>query len=701
MPKPSPVQSLAALPVYVINLADDQARWEAILRSAKAHAPDFVLHRVEAVDGRKMGETRPGADLAAFLALQGRAMLPGEYGCYRSHLKALETFLASGAPHALILEDDVLFEPRSAARIQAVLEALPEAGVVKLVNHRTALLIGLGETAAGDRIGRTLHGPQGSAAAYLVSREGARRLLDELATMTRPWDVALERAWAHGTPVFSTARDVLGFSEHRQTSTVATDGYGEAKLPWYRRRGAAWVRFKDYLGRVVHGMGTPRQAMAGAPPPPVPLPAFAEIAAGLALLAFVSAVWIESDAYRYAGLALVGAALFHYGRTDFWDYRARLRLGWPAFLCFGWAFYVAGRFAWSFFAHRAMGTGSSEGIYLFPLLYPTFGYALLVFVRRPFGLAAAFMAISAGVLAFGIDYRQGGAVRAVTLLHNNPIHASVAAGLILLCAPPFALAVLRRRDLGPRLRLGLGTLSAVTFLLGLLAIAMLWSKGVWLALAVALPVLAVTIVATEGGRRGRLLAVGAVMAAVAAGAVAFPMLQTVAGPTVETSLALLRDMAGGDGMGATLKALIADPATPPNDRERLMIWANALALWKEHPLAGAGIGWLYEWRSRPYQETQFTLLHNGFLEIAVRYGLVGLAFYALLFGWALRSVWRAARAGIIDMAAFQAYAATLAFFAVTLLSNSNNRLAIGESYLWLAASFGFFCFYRMQRSRAA
>ena len=111
------------LPVYVINLADGQARWDAITRSAEIHARSFALHRVEAVDGRTAGEARLGADLAAFLALQGRDMLPGEYGCYRSHLKALEAFMDSDVPHGLILEDDILFMPGSAARIEAVLAA--------------------------------------------------------------------------------------------------------------------------------------------------------------------------------------------------------------------------------------------------------------------------------------------------------------------------------------------------------------------------------------------------------------------------------------------------------------------------------------------------------------------------------------------------------------------------------------------------
>ena len=138
-------------------------------------------------------------------------MLPGEYGCYFSHLKALETFVADGAPFALILEDDVVFDEKSASRISALLEAMPDFETVRIVNHRSSLLIELGQTSRGDRVGRTLHGPQGSAAAYLVSRHGAKKLLASLKTMSLPWDVALERFWDHGASTFSTKTNLLQF----------------------------------------------------------------------------------------------------------------------------------------------------------------------------------------------------------------------------------------------------------------------------------------------------------------------------------------------------------------------------------------------------------------------------------------------------------------------------------------------------------
>ena len=57
----------------------------------------------------------------------------------------------------------------------------------------------------------------------------------------------------------------------------------------------------------------------------------------------------------------------------------------------------------------------------------------------------------------------------------------------------------------------------------------------------------------------------------------------------------------------------------------------------------------------------------------------------------------AVRAKLVAPAAWSCFISTLVFFAITILSNSNNRLAIGESFMWVAAAFGFYCFYLRQQ----
>lgn len=701
-------QPMTHIPVFVINMEQDRDSFELVAESVRTHGRDFPLHRVNALDARLLEPTDyRNVDPERFRKLNGRDLLPGEYGCYRSHLMALEAFLEDGAPYGIILEDDVLFNERTVARIEAIVGGLPDFGAIKLINHRRRYMIGLGTTAEADLIGRAMHGPQGSAAAYLVSREGAHALLAQLRTMSLPWDVALERFWHNGADVFSALDDVLDFSPHRARSTIAAGGYRKAKYSWHRRLGTAAFRFKEIFARAWHVMLPPHQLAAMriessgihsvrlTQPAAPDIPGWAAILVGLVVLVFVSAVWIETDAYRYAGLALIGVSLVHYFRTDFWDYGKPL-VGWAGMICIIWALYVGLRFVYVMLVYPHHGQGSAEGVYMLTLLYPTLGYGLLVFVRRPFIIATIFIGISLAVLVFGIDYSVSRGVRAIPYLQNNPIHAAIGAGIVGLCSLPYGLHALRRTDLSIIGRGVAGILAGCAFVSALVAIYLLMSKGVWISFAMGFIALIVTVLHAD--KSGWLRVTTLTCVIVVAGSAYIGrdlMVSNLANP-----IAVVQDLAENIfeyGIVGGLSQGISDPETPASERERLMLWANALHIWREYPIFGAGISWHHYWADRPYQETTFNLLHNGYLEIAVRHGIVGLVFYGFLVIWSFRRIRQAVRAGLVDVAVLQCYTATMAFFAVSLLTNSNIRLAIGESYFWMATSTGFFCYYLLQQ----
>ena len=695
-------QPATSIPVFVINMEQDRDSWELVSQSVAIHGGNFNLHRVDALNARLVEPADyKDVDTNRFRRRNGRDMLPGEYGCYRSHLMALEAFLSDGAPYGIILEDDVLFNERTVSRVRSIIDTLPHFGAIKLINHRSRYLISLDKTLQGDEIGRTMHGPQGSAAAYLVSRDGARSLLENLSTMSLPWDVALERFWHNGTDVFSVLDDVLDFSPHRARSTIAAGGYDMGKYPWYRRFGTAAFRFKEIFVRAWHVMLSPNQIAAvpdrqGHDVAAIDLPGWGVVLAGLAVLIFVSAVWVETDAYRYAGLALIAATLVHYFRTDFWTYKKPL-VGWAGLICIAWALYAGLRLGYVLLVHPDHGSGSAEGIYILPLLYPSLGYGLFLFIQRPFVLATVFMLISLVVVIFGIDYTPMlHGIRAWPYLQNNTIHAGISCGLIALCALPYTLHALRRSNLTIWQRSLAVSLGIVTFGAALYAVYATMARGAWLGMAISLPFLATISLLTESSRWSRRIAfLGGL--AVALGAIfAWDAMEERATETITVANELLTVVVS-DGLLDGMARIIDEAETPPSERERLMLWANSLHIWGEHPIFGAGISWLHYWAERPYQETTYNLLHNGYLEIAVRYGFVGLAFYGFLAIWIFVRIRQAVRAGLVDVAVLQCYSATMVFFAVSLLSNSNIRLAIGESYMWITAATGFYCYYLLQR----
>ena len=700
------------IPVYVINLDKAIGLWDS-LKLANFGA-DISLTRIPAIYGKSISVNDwQNFDKDAFEATNGRPALAGEYGCYQSHLLALRTFLESGEPYALILEDDIAPNGKIAEHVAEIIHAMPGLEIVKVLNHRTRFFMKLIGTSSGVELGRTIFGPQGSAAAYIISRDGASKLVDELAVMKRPWDVALERFWDTGVSVFSTSENIVSLSEHAAVSNIIGEVNYKDILFSFQKLIRIWVgQIKDGFVRAHNVLLVPTEyrytnntlsILSNTTVAKIKDTNFKflnniyELFFAIVLLLFISSVWVESDMYRFAGVGMILFALVNYFRVDFFTYSKPL-IGWPGALCVLWATYVGVRMAYSMLINPELGLGASEGIYIFPIFYATLGYAFYIYVRRPFYIALAFIAICLLMLTGWTDFSgimQGN--RAITFLQNNPIHASVGAGFIVLISFAFIIYTSRQFEIEKKIRLFYCLIGAVVFTLALINIYALQSKGVWLAITITLPLLIFLLL---GKRPSRTL----IYMAIATLAVCTILLYgfsnqilSVAGTTAETSYKIAQSMLTGNGIRTSIDVAVSDPLTPESARARLLIWANAIDIWAQHPVNGAGIAWLSEWQNRTYKETSFTVLHNGYLEIAVRYGIVGILFYATLFWWSINQVRMAVRSLLVDPVAGRLYQVLLMFFLVTILSNSNNRLAIGESFVWFFVSVGFYCYFELQK----
>lgn len=236
--------------ILAINLDRSADRWEALSQAAARLG--LSLTRVSAVDGKLTQEAkREAVDDAAFRRHTGRLMLAGEYGCYRSHIKALNAFLATGDDIALIIEDDVELSSALKDRVQAAFEAVPDADVIKFFNHRVVGFRKTSTSSRGDDIGRAIHGPLGSSACYAVSRRGAALLIKHLTVMRYPWDAALERGWDHGGLVYTTRSNVANIA--RGGTTIATrDIYRSVKFPKWKRLGTYLLRLRDDFVRLAY-----------------------------------------------------------------------------------------------------------------------------------------------------------------------------------------------------------------------------------------------------------------------------------------------------------------------------------------------------------------------------------------------------------------------------------------------------------------
>jgi len=682
---------------YCINLARSQTRWASVASAGDAHG--VTITRVDALDGKALSDMEiERADLGAFASKNGRDVLPAEIGCFLSHRKAMECFLAGDAEFAVIMEDDMLIDADTVKRVAAVAQVMDPVSVVKLVNHRTTGFVRARMTSEGDQIGRCLFGPQGSAAAYLVTRESAVALLDALVRVVVPYDVALESGWEHHVPVYSTRKPLLAFSDERSATTIAgTKDYDDIKYPARKRSGAASYRMAGHILRYLYALRLYfyrpsimafERVMARKTPFGV---TWQDIAITAVALACISALWVESDLYRYAGAGLVLFMFGYYIRHHF-DQPDKPRIGLAGAACLAWALYVVVRFV------SGGGDGSAEGIYAFAALYPTLGYGFYVFVRNTRLLILTFIVVSTLALVSAFDVRLLQEANLHTVHHyNNPIHAALAYALLGL----LHLAVLiggRSATLtvfGSSLTGRLWVLANFVMCLGY--VYLLNSKGVWLALAVSLPVALIFLMRVRTrpmtALAGFLLLVGLGGTALYAG---YDRLHKTADMTTETSMTLIGDMADGDGLIGDMVRTIENPTTPTSMRVRLEIWVDSLRLIGERPVFGHGAGWEAAWEKRTYKDPDFNLLHNGYIEILVRHGLFGLMFYAAIIGWSLARMYQAAQAGLAHPVIWKTGLVTLVCFLVALATNSFIRLALGESFVWVFVAIGFVSAYQLQ-----
>lgn len=239
-----------SLPVFVISLpqsADRRASasraWAALPRRAEI---------VDAVDGRTLG---PLPVLSVCQPHLGRALTPGEVGCLESHLALLRRIVDDGLPMGCICEDDIQLADDCAEVLDA-LDRMAAAGRrpawdVLLLGHHSARC----PPASGAvtsywsspltgrrRQARVAEFAMG-AYAYVVTRQGAARLLDLARPLRMPFDWVVGYAPAAGLRVYGvTPPCVTPDAEVAWPSTI--DGR-EFAGPWHpappgaRARGVA------------------------------------------------------------------------------------------------------------------------------------------------------------------------------------------------------------------------------------------------------------------------------------------------------------------------------------------------------------------------------------------------------------------------------------------------------------------------------
>ncbi len=217
------------LGLFAINLDRSPQRWAEIERGF-GNLP-WPVTRVKAVDARSSAEgvlavrgtalTKPPQALG-WNAHRNRLFMLTEEACLAGHVMAWRQFLASDFEHAIILEDDAVPLEGFEAVIAGLLASGFDADVVKLEGiYRRGGRKVLALRSVGDRqLVRSLR-PVSGAAAYLITRPAATRLLQRIGKALIPADDFLWAPSWHGLKVADVAPFVV--MQSGAASVIATD----------------------------------------------------------------------------------------------------------------------------------------------------------------------------------------------------------------------------------------------------------------------------------------------------------------------------------------------------------------------------------------------------------------------------------------------------------------------------------------------
>lgn len=231
------LQSSRLRRTFLINL--DTATDRRVHMEQAFAATGMELERVSAIDGRTLVLPHPAYSQSLYHRYHGRTTKPGEIGCYLSHIKAMEAFLATGDSHGLICEDDLVLTPEFERVLDAAMRTAGAWNVLRLSGLSPGQPARVVELAEGFFLCVNFGRLKG-AGAYIVDRRAAEAMIAGLLPMWLPWDHAVDREWPFGLRACSVYPFPVSQTENLFRSSI--QGGKASKLAAARR----WVTTYPY-----------------------------------------------------------------------------------------------------------------------------------------------------------------------------------------------------------------------------------------------------------------------------------------------------------------------------------------------------------------------------------------------------------------------------------------------------------------------
>ena len=241
-------------PVFVISLRRAADRRADI--SARLQKAGFQYEIADATDGaaesRAAIESKEGIkiDDRLYQLCRGRALSPGEIGCYLSHYKLWQRIAAEKPQCALVLEDDARWENDLPKVARDLLACEQQWGLCLLATDKGKCafrkLHPVGENRwLGYPLKRTM-----ALAGYFITPHAAENLCATLRNIREPVDIALCRHWEWNDMRLSVRPPVVF---HDETNTTIGDrgADGGRKRIWHQIIGGI-VNIPEWCRRIFH-----------------------------------------------------------------------------------------------------------------------------------------------------------------------------------------------------------------------------------------------------------------------------------------------------------------------------------------------------------------------------------------------------------------------------------------------------------------
>jgi glycosyl transferase family 25 len=241
---------------WVINLDRAPDRLARLREQLERLGLPFT--RLPAVDARAFTPAqRAQLDEPAFHRRHGMTPLPGELGCYLSHIEVMHAFLAGDAEAALVLEDDVRLHDTLPAVLGALMRCRERWDVVKLSAVHSGTPVTVADLGGGHALAVMLSKCTGSSA-YLMNRRAAAAWLREpggLLPMRVPYDHAFDRAWAFGLKQRLVVPTPCGHDDQVASTIGAPANMLSRKFKGLKRLPTHLWRLGNELRRLAYGLG--------------------------------------------------------------------------------------------------------------------------------------------------------------------------------------------------------------------------------------------------------------------------------------------------------------------------------------------------------------------------------------------------------------------------------------------------------------